>query len=497
MEEEKPPSHIKLRAGVLHAPPFAIVGEYYDGEPRFDGFQIDLLQRLSQFALEDDNVVLEFDLHVSPPQYGSALDLIAKDCNSTVNPQPLEECQRFDMIVGDYYCNPARSLRIDFTPAWLRTTMSTVRHLEPTVHHYHPPDEDTGMAIVMNHEDRDHIEYTTLAQADQAGVAVCLLAGTYLMTVVKSKFSNAHYLECTSFEECLTFLQEGRCVLFADDELMLRYRASQDPTLAVTREQFNTQYMVWPLRRDLPEVVSTYLKKWMYAAVANATLDELYFQYFQKELCPAGTAGDNCELPCDALHGIANAEGVCVCESTKWTGVDCATEVPEDTNLIPVTLKVLAFVMLGINLVAIVICGVWLFWQRNSQQVRVSQPFFLGLVLLGCGISSSTIIAMAQEDEGEGPVPACMAIPWLCKYRAVFIAWCRFWNGVIISFVILINLMEWNSYLTIFHLLYQTFLRIIFFNQTRSDSPSPLEPYLPKFDECTRFLKTVRTRNLG
>ena len=45
--------------------------------------------------------------------------------------------------------------------------------------------------------------------------------------------------------------------------------------------------------------------------------------------------------------------------------------------------------------------------------MRVSQPFFLALVLIGCGISSSTIIAMAQEDEGNGPVDACMAIPWL------------------------------------------------------------------------------------
>ena len=438
VEEEKPPPIIKLRAGVLHAPPFAIVGEYYDGEPRYEGFQIELLKRLSQFALQDDNVVLEFDLQASPPQYSSALDLIAKDCNTTINPQRLEECQRFDMIVGDYYCNPARSLRIDFTPAWLRTTMSTVRHLEPTVHHYHPPDEETGMVPMMMEEDRDHVQYTTLAQADQERVAVCVLAGTYLMTVVQGKFPNAQYLECTSADECVSSLKAGHCVLYVDDELALRYRASADPALAVTREQFNTQYVVWPLRRDLPNLVSTYLKKWMYAAVANATLDELYFQWFQKGLCPVGTAGENCELPCDALHGAANAEGVCVCESTKWTGHDCSLEVPEDTNLIPLTLKVLAYVMLGVNLTVIVVCGVWLYWQRHSQQVRVSQPFFLGLVLLGCGISSSTIIAMAQEDEGDGPVDACMAIPWLCTYYLFLFD--------------VINLIEWKAYSHLLHL---------------------------------------------
>jgi 7 transmembrane sweet-taste receptor of 3 GCPR len=81
--------------------------------------------------------------------------------------------------------------------------------------------------------------------------------------------------------------------------------------------------------------------------------------------------------------------------------------------MISPTLKLIAYIMLGINLLAIIICGVWLCWQRDSPQVKVSQPFFLALVLLGCAISSSTIIAMAQEDDGDGPVPACMAIPWL------------------------------------------------------------------------------------
>jgi hypothetical protein len=28
--------------------------------------------------------------------------------------------------------------------------------------------------------------------------------------------------------------------------------------------------------------------------------------------------------------------------------------------------------------------------------------------LMGCLISSSTILVLGQEDEGDGPVPACM-----------------------------------------------------------------------------------------
>ena len=60
--------------------------------------------------------------------------------------------------------------------------------------------------------------------------------------------------------------------------------------------------------------------------------------------------------------------------------------------------------------------------KRNTPQVKVAQPLFLKLVLLGCIVSSSTIIAMSIEDEGadkrdgDGPrvnvVPACAMIPW-------------------------------------------------------------------------------------
>lgn len=76
--------------------------------------------------------------------------------------------------------------------------------------------------------------------------------------------------------------------------------------------------------------------------------------------------------------------------------------------MIPDNLKILSYAMLGINFGSIILCGFWLYWQRNSVQVRSSQPFFLALVLLGCAISTSTIIALEQEDEGEGDVPACM-----------------------------------------------------------------------------------------
>ena len=71
--------------------------------------------------------------------------------------------------------------------------------------------------------------------------------------------------------------------------------------------------------------------------------------------------------------------------------------------------------MLATSILIILGCGVWLYWQRNTVQVRVSQPFFLLLVLLGCLMSSLTIAAMAAQDDSDGDDPswACMAMPWL------------------------------------------------------------------------------------
>ena len=109
-----------------------------------------------------------------------------------------------------------------------------------------------------------------MTQANQAGATVCVPDGTYLMTVVMENFPDAKYAKCSSPKECLDWLKGEQCVLYADDELMLRYRQSVDPTLEVTREQFNTQYLVWPMTYALPPVHTLLIKKWLYSAVSNA-----------------------------------------------------------------------------------------------------------------------------------------------------------------------------------------------------------------------------------
>ena len=163
-------------------------------------------------------------------------------------------------------------------------------------------------------------------------------------------------------------------------------------------------------------MTSRLFKKWMYDAIVNATNDKLYYEHFEKQRCPIGKSGDKCEDVCDPEHGTASATGECVCESSKWVGDDCSIEIEEDTNLAPPYLKRIGYAMFSMNMAVILFCGVWLHWQRFTSQVSVLSPSFLGLVLLGCLISTSSILVMARDDNGDpeaNPVHSCMAIPWL------------------------------------------------------------------------------------
>lgn len=120
--------------------------------------------------------------------------MVASDCNTTANPNPREECDRFDLIVGDYYCNADRSLRVDFSPTWLRTTMSAIKLAE-----------FEGKGI------------TTLTELTFAGGTACVPEGAYLSEVVKAKFPGASYNDCPDPEACIERLKSGVCQLYADD----------------------------------------------------------------------------------------------------------------------------------------------------------------------------------------------------------------------------------------------------------------------------------------
>ena len=449
VEYGPPPSSMKFRVGILHAVPFAIINEHnvdnggviggsYSIE--YSGFTPDLLRAMVTIAKEQDGVELTIQMEPSiiqqynPDFDNPDFDYIANDCNKTITtststsssssstststttgttsttttPLTKEQCNLFDIMAANYYATSARSVRASLTPPILRSTISTVK--------YSNKKKSPGSR-----------DYTTLLEAETNNATVCLKEGTFYATLVKERYPRGTYLMCPTTDECLKALKNEQCVLNADDELQIRYNVAWDDTLEVTREQFNTQYIVWAMKDSIPPIHQRYFKKWMWDANTLSVNDELYSKYFQKALCPVGTAGDNCELYCDPNYGKADSRGICVCVSTKYTGSDCSIEVPEDYHLIPKSLKIVAYCMLCMNVIAIGSCGTWLYLQRTTPQVRVSQPSFLLLVLLGCLISSCTILVLAQEDgiidgddgDGDGsgvgtpPKYSCMAIPWL------------------------------------------------------------------------------------
>ena len=124
LDEDK---NITLRTGIILAPPFAMETE--EGPGNYYGYEIDLLSEIQNVA-EQDGYHLTFDLELSPQRYTDAFDLVANDCNTTVNPNPLEECQRFDLIVGDYFRTADRSVRVDLSPTILHTAISSINTIK-------------------------------------------------------------------------------------------------------------------------------------------------------------------------------------------------------------------------------------------------------------------------------------------------------------------------------------------------------------------------------
>ncbi|CAB9506006.1 acid type B receptor subunit 2 [Seminavis robusta] len=396
------PPDLTLRVGLFQNPPVSFVSKENEGI-QFRGFYVELLESLQVFATAD-NVTLQFELKEVTSSYNDAFSMVANDCKEVFSAslgeregdywdEDDDKCNRYDVIAGSFYATADRALRAHLTPSILKDSVNTVKFLGT--------DEHQSPSI------------TTMKEASRANAPVCVRGGTYFAQVVQGKFPDLNYYWCDSNLACVADLKQGKCVLNVAGELGLRYLAAWDDALEVTGEALSTTFIVWPTRDTLPPMVLRAMDRWILAALNNGTMDALYSKYFQKALCPVGTAGEQCELPCDPNHGQADGRGICVCESSKWTGDDCSVELEEDTNMVPLAFKVIALCMVAINGLVILLCAVWLCVYRNSPQVRYAQPFFLLLVLLGCAISSSTILALLQEDSPGGDKPSCMSIPWL------------------------------------------------------------------------------------
>jgi hypothetical protein len=198
----------------------------------------------------------------------------------------------------------SRYTLVDFTPPWLHTSISALKYTDKKKF----PDLDV----------------TTLSEATQIGAGVCTISDSVAPSVLERLFPGINVVLCTLDKEaedgCLQHLMEEKCFLLVSDELVLRHMQANEPYFEMTGEQFELQWLSWPVRRSLDREVAFLLNKWMYAAVSNQTVSELYFEYFAKKLCPIGMAGKNCELFCDPEHGSADAAGDCVCASPRWIG---------------------------------------------------------------------------------------------------------------------------------------------------------------------------------
>ena len=108
-----------------------------------------------------------------------------------------------------------------------------------------------------------------------------------------------------------------------------------------------------------------------------------------------------------------------------FTPISVADYVPppyeQDMNYISDPLLAIGYSFVALVGVLSLICALFLYFKRQEWHVKVSQPEVLGIVIIGCFVSSLSIIFMGyqtgyREDDAEltNKVDAgCMAVPWL------------------------------------------------------------------------------------
>ena len=101
-------------------------------------------------------------------------------------------------------------------------------------------------------------------------------------------------------------------------------------------------------------------------------------------------------------------------------------EADHDLNLVPTSLLAVGLTFCAIAMLMSIVWACWVWFERTSQVVKFSQPFFLLQLCLGCFILASSIIPMSLQEpvSQQGLNVACMATPWLvfCGYSIAFSA---------------------------------------------------------------------------
>ena len=88
----------------------------------------------------------------------------------------------------------------------------------------------------------------------------------------------------------------------------------------------------------------------------------------------------------------------------------------QDTNPIPTGLLAMGLTLCSLSMLLAVCWSIWTYYYRNSEVVKVSQPFFLIQLCIGSFLMASSIIPMSLQEPAlrtQGLDIACMTIPWL------------------------------------------------------------------------------------
>lgn len=198
---------LHIRAAIFtQTVPLSYVGDQHpvrNSSERYQGYLPDLLRLLQEIALDRDNVTLTFEFEQAQAfEYTRMINLVEEDCNTTSNENLLEDCNKYDLVVGDFYAFPERSLQTQLTPPFLSTAAATIKYIK---------------------QKKRNIE--TLAEAEALQVPVCLLEESYYDTLRLRLYPDLVIVSrCTDHAECFQLLKKETCSLFVEDELQLRYQ---------------------------------------------------------------------------------------------------------------------------------------------------------------------------------------------------------------------------------------------------------------------------------
>merc|ERR1712238_305977 len=120
-----------------------------------------------------------------------------------------------------------RAMRVDFSPAFLKSSMSTVKVMVAE------EDEDGDDNANSSTESSEPApDFSTLVQLEAGGGTVCLPIGTMVEEVVQARIPDATVNLCSGGASgCIASMKANNCSMYVEDELQLRYRAIQDTTL--------------------------------------------------------------------------------------------------------------------------------------------------------------------------------------------------------------------------------------------------------------------------